>query len=370
MKFGMMYELEVPKPWSERSEYDVFHEAVEQAVFAEKMGFEYVWLVEHHFLEQFAHSSAPEVWLAYVAALTKTIRLGHGVVLLGGRINHPVRIAERIATLDILSSGRVDFGTGRGSNPFQIEPFGVDLATSREEWEELVDVIPRMWKDEWLTYKGRFFELPERNVLPKPIQTPHPPIWVACQQPDTFAIAGRKGIGALCFTVGPPGDLAGRIADYRREVAHPKEQVGEYKFDQVAGFTITYCDEDDKAARELMGPQALWYFDVNKKIYGPAWQERSDEEIPPSYRYHAQYITQADNQASAGRLDYDPLIENGSFCIGDPDRCIETIQMYKDAGVDQVLTFMQVGNVPHEKIMKSIRLFGEHVIPHFKRQAA
>lgn len=367
MKFGLIFEISVPKPWEPRSEHQIFHESIEQAVLAERHGFDYVWIVEHHFLEEFAHSSAPEVWLGYVAARTSTIRLGHGVVLLGGNINHPVRVAERIATLDILSDGRVDFGTGRGSNPFQIEPFGVDIATNREEWEEIVRVIPEMWKDGWYSHDGRFFQLEERNVLPKPLQKPHPPIWVACQQPDTFVLAGQKGIGALCFTVGKPGDLKERIDSYREAVASPVDQVGEFTNDQVAGFTITLCDEDDATAAEIMGPQALWYFDVIRKIYGPTWEKMREEEVPPSYRYHSLNVTQADNQAARdGALAYQPLIDNGSFCIGSPERCIETVEMYADAGVDQVMTMMQVGTVPHDKICNSIRLFGEQVIPHFR----
>ena len=370
MNFGLLYELEVPKPWTPKSEYDIFHQAADQVVLAEQMGFDYVWIVEHHFLEEFAHSSAPEVWLGYLAARTSKIRLGHGVVLLEGTINHPVRVAERIATLDIMSDGRVDFGTGRGSNPFQIEPFGVDLDVTREEWEEAVEIIPRMWEDGWFSHKGRFWDIEERNVLPKPLQKPHPPIWVACQQPATFPIAGRKGIGALCFTIGRPGELKERIQSYREAVADPTEQVGKLKNDQVAAFTVAACDENDLAARELAGPQGAWYFDTIRKIYDPAWQKR-EKGVPASYAYHALNVTQADSQLLHKQADmnYNDLIDNGSFCMGNPDTCIETIQMYKDSGVDQAMMFFQVGNVPHEKIMNSIRLFGKHVIPHFKEAA-
>ena len=321
MKFGLLYELEVPKPWTPKSEYDVFHQAADQVVLAEQMGFDYVWMVEHHFLEEFAHSSGPEVWLGYIAARTSTIRLGHGVVLLEGAINHPIRVAERVATLDIMSNGRVDFGTGRGSNPFQIEPFGVDLDVTREEWEEAVEIIPQMWENKWFSYKGRFWDIEERNVLPKPIQKPHPPIWVACQQPATFPIAGNKGIGALCFTIGKPGELKERIQTYREAVANPSEQVGQLKNDQVAAFTVAACDENDQAARELAGPQGSWYFDTIRKIYDPAWQQR-DKAVPASYAYHALNVTPADSQISSTNdqgLDYNGLIDNGSFCMGNPD---------------------------------------------------
>ncbi len=374
MKFGLLYELQVPKPWSPNSEYDIFHQAADQAVYAEQMGFDYCWIVEHHFLEEFAHSSGPEVWLGYLAARTSVMRMGHGVVLLEGTINHPIRVAERIATLDIMSNGRAEFGTGRSSNPFQIEPFGADLMTTREEWEEALEIIPKAWQDGWFSYKGRFWDIPERNVLPKPVQKPHPPIWVACQQPETFKIAGRKGIGALCFTVGPPGQLAERIASYREAIVDAPEQVGAFKNEQVGAFTVAHCDENDRAARETAGPQATWYFDTIKKIYDPVWQQWKDKTIPPSYQYHALNVSNAESQRGgvgrkyADRLDSDTLIDNGSFCIGDPDACIKTIEMYEAAGVDQMLALLQVGNVPHEKIMNSLRLYGKYVIPHFKEK--
>ena len=370
MKFGLLNELQVPKPWTPMQEFDVHHQAIDQAVLAEQQGFDYCWIVEHHFLEEFAHSSGPEVWLGYLAARTSTIRLGHAVLLLEGAINHPVRVAERVATLDIMSNGRVEFGTGRGSNPFQAAPFGVDLSVTREQWEDAIEIIPKMWEDGWQSFKTRFWDIPERNVLPKPLQKPHPPIWVACQQPETFRIAGRKGIGALCFTVGPPGNLAERIGEYRAEVATAPEQVGKFKNDQVGAFTIAACDENDQAARELVGPQAVWYFNTLKKLYDPAWQQW-DKDIPPSYQYHALNVTQADSQRGrkyADNLDTNALIDNGSFCIGDPDRCIRTIEMYEEAGVDQVLALFQVGKIPHERIMNSIRLFGKYVIPHFREK--
>ena len=138
-----------------------------------------------------------------------------------------------------------------------------------------------MWLSGWFSHKGRFWDIEERNVLPKPLQKPHPPIWVACQQPATFPIAGRKGIGALCFTIGKPGELKERIQSYREAVANPTEQVGKLKNDQVAAFTVAACDENDLAARELAGPQGAWYFDTIRKIYDPAWQKRA-KGVPAS----------------------------------------------------------------------------------------
>jgi alkanesulfonate monooxygenase SsuD/methylene tetrahydromethanopterin reductase-like flavin-dependent oxidoreductase (luciferase family) len=369
MKFGLLYEFEVPKPWDDRSEYRIFHEAADQVVYAEQMGFEYVWAVEHHFLGEFAHMSAPEVWLGYMAARTSTIRLGHGVVLLPGKVNHPIRVAERIATLDIMSNGRVEFGTGRSSSPWQIEPFGVDIRTTREEWEEAVQIIPRMWMEDWFRHDGQFWQIPERQVLPRPIQKPHPPIWVAVAQPDTYELAGRKGIGILCFTVAAPGELEANIRRYREAIANPTEQVGAFKNEQVGAFTLVACDENRQAARDLGGENGLWYFETIKKIYNPVWQGKSLDDIPPSYRWHAQNVTQAERLRTQDKLDYNALIDSGAFCMGNPDDCIRAIERYEAAGADQLLAFVQIGRIPHERIMNTLRLFGKYVIPHFQEKA-
>src|SRR5262249_14758344 len=182
---------------------------------------------------------------------------------------------------------------------------------------------------------------------PPPPHAPHPPIWVAAQQPDTFELAGRKGIGCLCFTVGAPGELEQRIQRYRDAIREPAEQVGEFKNEHVGAFTIAYCDEDDRKAREVGGPAGLWYFHTVKKLYAGNWQGKSEEDIPPSYRYHALYRTTGERVFQGGE-NYDPLIDNGSFCVGNPDNCIKAIEKYEAAGVDQVLLLIQAARIPHE----------------------
>ena len=211
MKFGLLYELEMPKPWDPKKEREIFHEALEQIVLAEEMGFEYVWMVEHHFLTEFAHSSAPEVFLGALTQRTSKMRLGHGVVLLP--VNHPIRVAEYVATLDIMSNGRVEFGTGRSGTPYQLTPFGTELKDTRPMWEEALDIIPRMWTEEVFSHQGTYYNIAPREIIPKPVQDPHPPIWVAASQVETFKMAGEKGIGALCFTLGEPGALGQRGTD-------------------------------------------------------------------------------------------------------------------------------------------------------------
>ena len=369
MKFGLLFELQVPKPWNARSDFEIFHQAADQAVLAEQMGFEYIWAVEHHFLEQFAHCAAPEVWLGHLSARTSAVRLGFGVILTERQINHPVRIAERVAVLDVMSNGRVDWGTGRASNPYQLEPFGVNLGETRQEWEEVIEIVPKMWTQNTFSHKGRFWDIHERNVVPKPIQKPHPPVWVAAQQPATFDLAGRKGIGALCFAVGVPGELEERIKSYKKAIETAPEQVGLVKNNHCATFTIAYCDESDQAARELAGPQAMWYLDTIEGIYGPVWKAKNLSEVPDSYKWHATNNTPGEQTMTKVGKDYNTFINNGSFAIGNPDNMIKTLEGYEAAGADQVILFMQAGRMSHDKLMRSLKLIGKYVLPHFQEKA-
>ncbi|MFQ5668411.1 MAG: LLM class flavin-dependent oxidoreductase, partial [Candidatus Binatia bacterium] len=201
MKIDLLYEMEMLKPWQARSEYECYWQALAQAEVADAMGFDTFWEVEHHFLNEFSHSSAPEVFLAVVAARTQRMRIGHGVTLLPYPFNHPIRVAERAAALDIMSNGRLEFGTGR-SSLFEQQAFGIKFEESRLMWQEALEVIPRMWtQDPFPAYEGKHFTIPERSILPKPIQTPHPPLWLAATTPESGAVAGRRGIGVLGVTV-------------------------------------------------------------------------------------------------------------------------------------------------------------------------
>src|SRR5215510_5654826 len=193
MKFDLLYELQMPKPRDARSEYRCYHEALEQIVLADELGYDIVWEVEHHFLNEFAHSSAPEVFLAAVSQRTKRIRIGHGVTLLPHKFNHPIRVAERVAALDLLSHGRVEFGTGRSSQ-YEQAGFGIDTEASRE-------IIPRRWTEDPFEYHGRVVDIPSRSIIPKPLQKPHPPIWMATTSPQSWEIAGQNGIGILGLTI-------------------------------------------------------------------------------------------------------------------------------------------------------------------------
>src|SRR5215472_13384491 len=200
MKFGIFYEHSVEKPWSRDSELRAYHQALEQIELADELGFDQVWEVEHHFLEEYSHSSAPEVFLSAAAARTKGIHLGHGISVCLPPMNHPARIAERAAALDILSGGRLEFGTGRSATWTELGGFRANPDDTKKSWDEFVHCIPKMWMQERFSYEGKYFSMPSRAVLPKPYQKPHPPMWVAVTSPGTELDAADRGIGSLGVT--------------------------------------------------------------------------------------------------------------------------------------------------------------------------
>ena len=208
MRFGIFYEHQNPRPWDGRAlEHALLKDALTQVELADRLGFDYVWEVEHHFLEEYSHSSAPEVFLAAAAARTQRIRLGHGIVQIPPAVNHPARVAERVATLDLISDGRVDFGTGESSSAAELGGFLVDRTRKREMWEDAMDAIARMFVEEpFAGWDSEFWRMPPRNVVPKPLQRPHPPLWVACSRRETIQFAARNGIGALSFSFVEPED--------------------------------------------------------------------------------------------------------------------------------------------------------------------
>lgn len=372
MKIDLLYEIQNPHA----SEYDAYWQAVEQIELADRMGFDTVWCVEHHFLDGFSHSSAPEVFLAAVSQRTERIRIGHGVVLLPHPFNHPIRVAERIGALDILSNGRVEFGTGR-SSPFEQEPFGIDPEESRAMWEEALRVIPRMWTEERFEYSGRYFEIPERSVVPRPIQRPHPPIWMAATSPESWELAGRHGIGILGLTIFVSVDqIAERIAAYRETVRHAVP-VGRVVNDQCGAFTVVHCAPTEEEAVANGGTQAT----VNYVLYaikvfagGKKPEERLETDLvrtgseTRATQRSYQDLTKAYpllEKMVKGELTHEELDAQDMVIVGDPDKCVRKLERYRDAGCDRVLCLMQHGEIPHEAVMASIELFGKHVIPHF-----
>jgi alkanesulfonate monooxygenase SsuD/methylene tetrahydromethanopterin reductase-like flavin-dependent oxidoreductase (luciferase family) len=356
MKFGIFYEHSVLKPWDDGSEQRVYEQAVEQVVAADELGFDQVWEVEHHFLEEYSHSPAPEVFLSYCAAKTKQIRLGHGIALMLPPVNHPARVAERAAALDLLSGGRLEFGTGRSATWTELGAFRCEPDDTKEMWDECTRAVVKMWTTDNFSWNGKHFSMPPRNVIPKPLQKPHPPLWVAVQSPETAVQAGERGMGMLGVTLGAPLDYQQMVKDYRRAIRNC-EPVGEFVNEQVNGVAFMHCGEDDGEAK-LVGGMAAAQFGVRAAhLIGIGG-------IYPSPAYHS--------HASAAPLRTRPgdvvgPVREGTP-IGDPEFCIKQLKWWEEVGVDRMVFLINTGEtIRQEKVLASLRLFAREVMPAMTR---
>ncbi len=372
MKFGVFYEHQLPRPWSDTSERELIRDALDQIALADSLGIQYLWEVEHHFLEEYSHSSAPEVFLAAASQRTTRMRIGHGVVQTAPRYNHPARIAERIAMLDLVSDGRVEFGTGESSSEAELGGFGVDRDSKREAWLEGLEVAIRcMTETPFGGVDGRFVSMPPRNVVPKPVQKPHPPLWVACSRRDTILLAAEKGIGALSFSFVEPEDAKHWVDDYEAVLRDRCVPVGLAVNPQVACVSPMMCapTEEEALARGLEGANFFGYSLAHFYVFGdhvPAstdvWQEFLQRRGKMGYSPEAALATR--NQtlgAKAASGDQTGL----RGAIGTPDQLRRFLRRYEEAGVDQLIFVMQAGHNRHDHIMESIELFGTLVLPEF-----
>lgn len=376
MKFGLFYEHQLPRPWAEGDEERLLREALEQIELADRLGFHSVWAVEHHFLEEYSHSSAPEVFLGAASQRTRRIRLGHGIVQLPPRFNHPARVAERIATLDLLSGGRVEFGTGEASSQAELGGFGVDRQLKHAQWEEALDAVTRMMVEEpFAGYQGRWVSMPPRNVVPKPRQKPHPPLWVACSRRDTILVAARKGIGALSFSFLEPEEAGEWVADYYRLLASPECVAAGFAVNaNVAVVLPLLCHSDERTAieRGLDGAHFFGYALAHYYVFGrhepgrtSVWREFQERRRDFGF---APEIVEARNAPLGVKLLQHGLGSIGG-AIGTPDQIAGLLARYEQAGVDQVIFVSQAGRNRHDHICESIELFARQVLPRFAERA-
>jgi len=358
VKLALMYELPVPRPWNDDSAYIAFEQTLQQIELADRLGFHSVWTVEHHFLDEYSFSSAPGVLYGAIAARTTNIRIGHGVRLLPFPYNHPVRAAEAAATVDVLSKGRLEFGTGRSGTRAELEGFGIKPTDTRPMWEEALDVIVGCWTEEEFSWDGEYFTLPPRGVVPKPMQKPHPPLWGATSSAESHEIVGRKGLGLLSFSVAvPPEALVKRIGRYREGLAQA-QPVGKFVNNQVATFAQTHCAETTAQAHEDAREAFPWYIQKSlEKIAAlGAWREGTNLG---SYEYARKIL----GGMSLSDLTFDYQVQNETVLCGDPEHCLEMARRYEAVGVDLLLCLVQSYNIPHEKVMRSIELLGTEVLP-------
>jgi alkanesulfonate monooxygenase SsuD/methylene tetrahydromethanopterin reductase-like flavin-dependent oxidoreductase (luciferase family) len=372
MRFGIFYEHQLPRPWGPESEHRLLSNALEQIELADRSGLDYVWEVEHHFLEEYSHSSAPEVFLAAASQRTRRIRLGHGIVQAPPAVNHPARIAERIATLDLVSDGRVDFGTGEASSAAELGGFGVARQAKRAMWEETLDAVTRMFAEQpFAGYEGDFFTMPPRYILPRPLQKPHPPLWVACSRRETIHLAARSGIGALSFSFVEPEDAAHWVAEYYDLIASEECVPRGFAVNPNVAVVLPMMLHPDEATAIDRGIDGAHFFGYSLgHFYGGGTHVVGDSDLWQSFgtdraeHGFARDIVYASAQPLAVRL-LQAGIGSLRGAVGTPGQVRDLIARYEAAGVDQVMFVMQAGSNRHEHICESIELFAREVLPRF-----
>jgi alkanesulfonate monooxygenase SsuD/methylene tetrahydromethanopterin reductase-like flavin-dependent oxidoreductase (luciferase family) len=379
MQFSMIFEAQLAHPTPEH-EHEVIRDCVEQAVYAEQMGFDRVWAVEHHALLRYAHMSAPEIFLTWVAARTERIRIGHGVVCMPFNYNHPVRAAERAAMLDVLSNGRLDVGAGRGATVQEMSLCGVDPDRTYQEVEEALRMIGAMWQEDTFRWDGPLLQVrppegrPDHIVLPRPVQTPHPPLFLACTKRDTVTLAAEYGIGALVLGFAGVDEIRELNKLYRDGIATRSGDrfVSTVQNDHFAALCPTTVLEDGDEALRIGARGQRFFAEAIAHWYGGGPEPAEDTENEDNVaaikrdkelvvaRLHEANIPVGPNTTATFNIDH---------AYGTPERAIAYVEQLQEAGADEIMCLIQMGTIPQDACMETIRLWGERVIPHFRPKA-
>jgi alkanesulfonate monooxygenase SsuD/methylene tetrahydromethanopterin reductase-like flavin-dependent oxidoreductase (luciferase family) len=377
LEFGVFQGATVgPRPWDE-SEPRRLRNDVEVGIAADAAGFDAYWAPEHHCLEEYSHSSSSHLSCLAVGIQTKRIRVITGIFNLCPPINHPVRVAEQIAYIDVLTNGRVELGTGRGSGSTEVNTFGLSTDETRGMWEEAIRAIPKMWTQDLFKWDGKYFSVPERCIIPRVVQKPHPPLWVTASNPGTVETAAKMGIGAAMFNFSDPELLRPLVEIYKTTV-EKAEPVGAFVHNKIMTIAPALCLEDGDEAREiyrrstgLTSAHFTVYFDTI-----PAFAEATKHVPRPISqsalrRMVGDLKTQKDVRGpiAGGPVTPENLQKNG-ICVGSPEEVRQTVRRFEAIGLDQLVLIPVVGwLMPHEKVLESVRLLGEKVLPHFRKRA-
>ena len=356
MEFGIFlqgYNPEFRRKGNPNAEHEALMNDLRFAKAADEAGFKYVWLSEHHFLDEYSHLSANDVLTGYLAHSTERIHIGSGIFNPLPQVNHPAKVAERVAMLDHVSNRRFEFGTGRGAGSHEILGFlpGMeDLSGTREIWEDVIAEFPKMWlQDEYVGYQGKFWSLPPRKILPKPYGNAHPAMWYAAGNTSSYAMAAQKGLGVLGFSVQSLEEMAPVVEAYKKTIVNA-EPIGAFVNDNVMITSAAFVREDTEVAAADMAASNMTYLQSNVYRYHdtfphPEWVPQWPDLIPGV-------------DAATAKL----LIDSGSGLVaGNPDQALAAAQRWADAGADQ-LSF-GLGTDTVEGTLETIRLIGEHVIP-------
>jgi len=368
MELGLLYEFDVPKPWAgdhpwgqRTAERAVYRDCIEQIVLADQQGFHTVWCVEHHFRENRSHMPCNEAVLGALSQITKNIRLGFGVTLSPHEFIHPARLAEKVATVDLLSRGRVEWGIGR-STPMEQTAFGVDRARSKEKQRAAARTVVGMWEEEYYEEHSEFLDFPKRMVTPKPYQYPHPPVWMAANAPSGAQIAGEDGLGLLCFSIMQPLHELKPMIEVYREAQKRAKPLTRMITNKVGTYTLVHCADSRAVFEQNRVWESMWWWYKGLAEFMLQWEfahlsDEEKDEIFPLLEKRAR-----------GDFDITEFDREDMVVVGTPDECIEKFLKYDEAGVDQVLCYLNFGYLPQDAILRSIELLGTYVIPELKRR--
>lgn len=346
VQVGMFFELQLPRPWADGDELRLFQNALEWAEIGDRIGVSHAWAQEHHFLEEYSHSTAPEVFLAAISQRTKRMRIGHGIALMPPAYNHPARVAERLATLDLVSEGRVEWGTGESSSRVELEGFEINYVDKRAMWAEGIRETARMMASEpYPGHSGKFFSMPARNIVPKPVQKPHPPAWIACTNRDTLKLAARLGLGALTFAFMDAAEARFWVEEYYEIFRNDCSPITQSVNPNVAMLAGVMCHRDGDVAKAL-GTEGQRFFK-----WALAHYYRTGVHIPGGTNLWELFQ----------KSTHEPMAGLGG--VGDPEEVSAHFKGLEDAGVDQVIMLQQAGQYRHEDICASLELLGETVLP-------
>jgi alkanesulfonate monooxygenase SsuD/methylene tetrahydromethanopterin reductase-like flavin-dependent oxidoreductase (luciferase family) len=355
MKFGGFYEMQHPRPWFDGSDHKLIKDALEQVELSDRLGYDYVWATEHHFLEEYAHSSAPEIFLAACSQRTKNLRIGHGIVQMPPFINHPARVAERVATLDLVSDGRVDFGCGAGATETELGGFNVPQGKKKDMFLDGMRIAIRMMvEDPFAGYESEYIKMPQRNVMPKPLQKPHPPLWMACSRRESILQAAKLGVGALTFSFVSPEQAAQWVKDYYETIENESEPIG-YAVNPNFAIACPFLCDNDAKRMERVGMESYGFF-----VYGLGHYSFFGEHIPGRTDIWDEFKNHPKDFAlPEGRIQ---------DCVGTPEMLRTRLRDFEAVGIDQVICISQAGKVPHELLCSSIELFSKEVLPEFRER--
>jgi len=349
MEFGMLVEANLQSGSKMITPHQRYKEMLEEAVACDKAGFDVFGASEQHFIAPTCVISAPETLLAAVAAITKNIKIRPATILLP--FQHPVHVAERLATLDLISDGRVEFGSGKGNSFYTIEGFGLSPDELEDRWFESLQIILKALSGKPFSHTGKYWSVPERTLAPAPLQQPHPPLWYAAISPKSHELAGRLGLGLMTLTVGVDLDkLAERVQIYKKAIQRP-EPIGQTVLDKVSCFVQLHCSDTTEQAEEDCKKPFMDYLQSVVDLY--------EHKLKASG-------TKVDFTETRKKINWDYLNNSDQIVVGDPDTVIRKLEHYREAGVDEV--FIRAEGIEHDKVMKSIELLGKYVIPHFKKK--